>query len=703
METTSPFFRQGDDQKCKLQREKFFPWLSKPTPCPAPQLRSTAEPLGLRTAVTFNSSKPAPQHTPQTGSWPQPKPKPPTPVTMTSSADNSKVLSQFPLIPSPHIPVGGRLKHFISQWYKLTHDPTVINMVKGCSVDRCLPLPSKTTMRELPMSSHESKAASEHIQSLLDKKAITVTDRCHGDFVSSVFLVPKKDGGFRMILNLKEFNKYATKISFKMETLQHILQLVHKNWFMTSIDLVDAYLVVPIRIQDQILLKFLFKGIIYMYLVLPFGYTGSPRIFTKILKPLIHRLRSLGFIVTFYLDDSWQTGATYDKCLTACKATYSLLVGCGFLPNLKKSKLVPAQKIQILGALVDSVNMTVSLPPHKERDMLSLLSDCLTCHHLTIRSLARLIGKLISCTIACPLGTMYYRNLERTKLRALRLSAWNWNATCRLSTECKQEMTWWLDNIPHCSAPIFRPNPRLTLTTDASSFGWGADFYGQKAGGHFSPAELPLSINSKETLAIWYGFRSFFHRLKGCDVLILSDNTTAVSYVRKMGGMQSELRCRIVQDLWNLCVSNEGWIQCSYLPGIHNYEADSASRILNERTEWMLHPSLFRQICSHFRIKPVIDLFASRLNKQLPRFYLFTPDPFTEHVDAFTIEWLHTNIYYMFPPFNLLNRAMQKIVTDRTTVLAVLPAWPNQSNLRFCRMSTKRHCVLIGGSPSAVS
>ena len=203
-----------------------------------------------------------------------------------------------------------------------------------------------------------------------------------------------------MILDLKNFNTFATKTKFKMETLQHILHLVQPQMWMTSIDLQDTFLVIPIQGCHQGYLRFTFDWEHFLYIVLLFGYTGSPRIFSKVLKEVISKLRTLGFIITFYLDNSWQGGSMYKECLDTCIATYSLLTQCGFIPNLKKSKLVPAQKIEILGVLLDSVNMVVTLPDCKIKQTLDMINTVLSAHHMSIRDLTRLIGKLLSCTVS---------------------------------------------------------------------------------------------------------------------------------------------------------------------------------------------------------------------------------------------------------------------------------------------------------------
>ena len=81
-----------------------------------------------------------------------------------------------------------------------------------------------------------------------------------------------------------------------------------------------------------------------MFKVLPFGYTGAPHIFTKLLKPLTAHLYKAGITVTFYLDDSWQSTVTYNESIHTCTKTIKLLLSCGFLPNMKKSILIPQQK-----------------------------------------------------------------------------------------------------------------------------------------------------------------------------------------------------------------------------------------------------------------------------------------------------------------------------------------------------------------------
>ena len=70
----------------------------------------------------------------------------------------------------------------------------------------------------VPVSPEKAEVLRAEVTALLDKAAIEVVpvdqERC--GFYSTYFLVTKKDGGFRPILNLKQLNKLIQVPSFKI-------------------------------------------------------------------------------------------------------------------------------------------------------------------------------------------------------------------------------------------------------------------------------------------------------------------------------------------------------------------------------------------------------------------------------------------------------------------------------------------------------
>ncbi|XP_045101188.1 uncharacterized protein LOC123498111 isoform X1 [Portunus trituberculatus] len=124
-------------------------------------------------------------------------------------------------------------------------------------------------------------------------------------------------------------------------------------------------------------------------------------------------------------------------------------------------------------------------------------------------------------------------------------------------------------------------------------------------------------------------------------------------------------------------VKNEAWITCSHVPGAVNLLADAASRKFNDRHEWKLNEDIFQELCKRFGV-PSIDLFASRLNKQVPRFCSWLPDPEAEFFYAFSISWSQFELIYAFPPFALITRCLQKIRAEMARGWMIVPLWPSQ-------------------------
>ena len=115
----------------------------------------------------------------------------------------------------------------------------------------------------------------------------------------------------------------------------------------------------------------------------------------------------------------------------------------------------------------------------------------------------------------------------------------------------------------------------------------------------------------------------------------------------------------------------------AHVPGICNTIADFRSRNFVDNTEWELNPKIFKRACKIFGT-PEVDLFASRLTKKIEKFVSWEPDPESWKVDAFTFEWTDY-LFFVFPPFSLLGRVLQKLLADGTRAVLVAPLWLGQA------------------------
>ena len=89
-----------------------------------------------------------------------------------------------------------------------------------------------------------------------------------------------------------------------------------------------------------------------------------------------------------------------------------------------------------------------------------------------------------------------------------------------------------------------------------------------------------------------------------------------------------------------------------------NKVAGKESRKLRDNLEWSSKEKLFEKIIGNFG--PVTtDLFTSRVNCKVNRYYSYNLEPETISIDAFSYRWSN-EIFYEFPPLAKYPRFFQK-------------------------------------------
>ena len=166
--------------------------------------------------------------------------------------------------------------------------------------------------------------------------------------------------------------------------------------------------------------------------------------------------------------------------------------------------------------------------------------------------------------------------------------------------------------------------------------------------GSLESGRVNMSFNYLELLAVFFGLQSLIHE-KEVHVRLQMDSSTALAYLQHKGGTRNPKLSHLAVQIWLWCLDR----------GIH-LSTDTMSRTFNDRTKWHLHPQVFADITQRMQFFPQVDLFASRINTQLPIYVAWLPDPTAWHIDAFTISW-NSIQGYLFPPFSLLTRCVQKI------------------------------------------
>ena len=294
----------------------------------------------------------------------------------------------------------------------------------------------------------------------------------------------------------------------------------------------------------------------------------------------------------------------------------------------------------------------------------------------SIQEVAHVVGLMVASFPAVKFAPLFYRALERDKTHALKVHKGNYTASMTLSQDALEGLKWWISNVETSLKPVQVGKPDIVIQSDASTSGWGAYCDGKRAGGPWSDTEVNTHINVLETTAAFLALQFFCSAYDNKHIRLEMDNTTTVSYVNNMGGNHSSECNATARQMWLWCIQRNIWLSASHIPGVTNVEADRLSRQINDHTEWALNDEVFNRICTQL-FRPQVDMFASRLNKKLPQYVSWQPDPQAFAVDAFSQNWA-TQSFYAFPPFRLLTKVLQKIQEDMAEGIVVVPFWPTQ-------------------------
>ncbi len=156
-------------------------------------------------------------------------------------------------------------------------------------------------------------------------------------FYGRYFIVPKKDGGLRPILDLRHLNRSLRRFRFKMLTIPTIVsQIRSEDWFVT-IGLKDATSMFPSFLLTGSSWDSLSGGEAFQYWVLPFGLALSPRTFTKCMDAALAPLRLQGIRVLNYIDDWLILAQSREMAVRHRDVVLGHIQSLGLRLNTKKS------------------------------------------------------------------------------------------------------------------------------------------------------------------------------------------------------------------------------------------------------------------------------------------------------------------------------------------------------------------------------
>ena len=383
------------------------------------------------------------------------------------------------------LPVGGRIRFFLSEWQKMGASRRVLRWIRlGYPLHFKRNLVQSSELPRLTDAAHPSivtcyqdqvkqNALLNLVQELEEKKCVQKLEPKEKGFFSRVFLVPKKSGGWRLVIDLSKLNEYLTPVTFQMDTLAKVKKVLQPGMWATSIDLSDAYHHIPMRESSQCFLCFQVGSVRYKYLVLPFGLMPGPWLFTEVVKQLKKWAAVHCLILFQYLDDWLNLHRSREILQSTTEALVALCQRLGLLVNVKKSELVPTQQVVFLGELLNLQVGRAFPTEERQRALQAVVRTCLNQNRISLHTGESLVGFMVSVFPTIPWARLFSRKLQRQVLRALKKGR-HTNPMVHIPRSLQLHLRFWLDpRIWKTGVPFQRPPPQITIFTDASLEGWG--------------------------------------------------------------------------------------------------------------------------------------------------------------------------------------------------------------------------------------
>jgi hypothetical protein len=179
-------------------------------------------------------------------------------------------------------------------------------------------LPIRQHIRRLPFGKRETEK--EEVNKML---TMGVIEPSSSPWSSPVVLVKKKDGSTRFCVDYRKLNDVTVKDAYPLPLISDCLDALTGSKCFSSMDLNSGFWQVSINPLDKEKTAFSTSLGLYQFTVTPFGLSGSPSTFQRLLQNVLRGLQWEECLL--YMDDIIVPGATFEENLQRLKHTHCYL------------------------------------------------------------------------------------------------------------------------------------------------------------------------------------------------------------------------------------------------------------------------------------------------------------------------------------------------------------------------------------------
>ena len=410
---------------------------------------------------------------------------------------------------------------------------------------------------------------------------------------SPIGLVPKKNGGFRLIQHLsfpqgssvndQIGREWATASYATIEDAIDLVTATCKHAFMAKTDVKSAFRTVPLHPSVRYLFVFHWNENFYVDLTLPMGCSSSCFIFetlstavewvalTKFSIPMVH-----------ILDDFFLASVSQQVGSHQLKFFFNLCEDIG-LPMAPEKTFNPSNVLSFVGYEIDTIQEQVRLPIDKVKKCCEEIQAVCHRNKITLHGIQSLLGLLnFACAVILP-GRPFLR-----RLTDLTIGIRNPKHYIRITNNVKSDLNMWLEFLSAFNGKVLFldkavPTHHVGLFTDASgSIGFGAMLGTQWFQGRWSVWWIGQNITLLELYPIALAIEVWGPLLSNKRLILNTDNMALVSVLNKQTSKEP-LVMVLVRKLVLSCLKFNILLYAQHVPGTSNGITDSLSRFQMER------------------------------------------------------------------------------------------------------------------------
>lgn len=142
------------------------------------------------------------------------------------------------------------------------------------------------------------------------------------------------------------------------------------------------------------------------------------------------------------------------------KKAIELLQHLGFLINVEKSIVEPSQIMEYLGLVINSNQLSFSLPSGKATEVKAKCDAALVKGVISLREIASIMGNFTWAIPTMPFAQAHFRRMQAFYIGQAKRSGFDLNTKCALSPESRRDLEWWFSNLGlHREKVFFSKSP----------------------------------------------------------------------------------------------------------------------------------------------------------------------------------------------------------------------------------------------------